>query len=442
MKITPAMTRLALGWSVPLFAALVAFAGVPLRAADDVVTLTYPGSNTPGELACEANYFLWLPPGVRTVRGVIVHQHGCGDGAERGCLAAAEDLHWRALAEKHNCALLGTSYRAGDSNCGAWADPRRGSHQRFLQALRDLSVKTKHPEIADAPWCLWGHSGGGWWASMMLALEPERCVAVWLRSGSAYGGVLGPNKEAPPEPPAAAWRVPVMGNPGAREQNDPKFTNAYANTLGTFREWRAKGALIGFAPDPRSNHDCGGSRYLAIPFFDACLTARLPAKSGAPLQAMPTEAAWLAPLLGDTARPAADFTGDKNLSVWLPNKTVAQAWSDYVKTAAVSDTTPPPAPFNVSVQGGVLTWQARADFESGLRGFIIECDGQPLATLPEKLTERTVFQGLSFHDTPSQPVPPMRFTNVTARPDAKHRYTIRAVNTAGLKSEPAETRTR
>ena len=64
-------------------------------AASDVQTLTYPGSPKPGELSCEANYHLWLPPGVKVVRGVIVHQHGCGDGAERGSLAAAEDLHWR-----------------------------------------------------------------------------------------------------------------------------------------------------------------------------------------------------------------------------------------------------------------------------------------------------------------------------------------------------------
>ena len=35
---------------------------VRIIAADDVVTLTYPGSAKAGELACEANYFLWLPP--------------------------------------------------------------------------------------------------------------------------------------------------------------------------------------------------------------------------------------------------------------------------------------------------------------------------------------------------------------------------------------------
>lgn len=83
-----------------------------VSAADDVVTLNYPGSAKAGELACEANYYLWLPLDVKTVRGFIAHQHGCGDGAERGCLAAEEDLRWRALAEKWDCALPGTTVSA------------------------------------------------------------------------------------------------------------------------------------------------------------------------------------------------------------------------------------------------------------------------------------------------------------------------------------------
>jgi hypothetical protein len=62
--------------------------------------------------------------------------------------------------------------------------------------------------------------------------------------------------------------------------------------------------------------------------------------------------------------------------VWLPDKTVSEAWGDYVKTGATSDTTPPPAPKRVRVSAtGELTWGADADFESGLAGFLIERDG-------------------------------------------------------------------
>ncbi|MFN0121058.1 MAG: hypothetical protein ACKV2V_11210 [Blastocatellia bacterium] len=29
------------------------------------------------------NYTIWIPPGVKTLRGVIVHQHGCGEGSAK-----------------------------------------------------------------------------------------------------------------------------------------------------------------------------------------------------------------------------------------------------------------------------------------------------------------------------------------------------------------------
>jgi len=52
--------------------------------------------------------------------------------------------------------------------------------------------------------------------------------------------------------------------------------------------------------------------------------------------------AWLAPLFGEEAVPAAEFKGNRNEAVWLPNEAVAKAWMEYVKTGATSDTTPPP----------------------------------------------------------------------------------------------------
>ena len=101
----------------------------------------------------------------------------------------------------------------------------------------------------------------------------------------------------------------------------------------------------------------------------------------------------------------------------------------------MADTTPPPAPYEVQLRGGELTWRVRADLESGLRGFLIERDGKPLASLPAKLDERTVFQGITFHDTPKDPPPALSFTDPA--PTLGARYRVIAVNTAGLKSTPS-----
>ena len=128
----------------------------------------FPASNKEGELQLAADYYLWIPPGVKKLDGIIVHQHGCGDGAAKGGASAANDLHWQALAAKRNCGLLGPSYAWEDGmDCRLWCDPRNGSADRFLQAINHFAQSTEHHEIESLPWCLWGHSGGGFWASLM-----------------------------------------------------------------------------------------------------------------------------------------------------------------------------------------------------------------------------------------------------------------------------------
>ena len=81
-----------------------------------MLTASYLPSSGPGELAVEATYRLWIPPTVKRVRAVIVHQHGCGDGAERGGETAADDLHWRALAARR-CSGRATTQRAAIAAC-------------------------------------------------------------------------------------------------------------------------------------------------------------------------------------------------------------------------------------------------------------------------------------------------------------------------------------
>ncbi len=115
---------------------------------------------------------------------------------------------------------------------------------------------------------------------------------------------------------------------------------------------------------------------------------------------------------------------------------------EYVKTGATTDTTPPRAPFDMHArsmgyEGTEITWSAEADFESGIGGFIIMRDGQELAKVPEKLVGkfgRPLFQSMTYHDTPSQPMPQMRYLDATARPGERHNYGVITVNSVGLRS--------
>ena len=405
----------------------------------------YEAGKQAGELPYSVNYTIWIPPGVKTLRGVIVHQHGCGEGSCRSGLTGAYDLHWQALAKKHACALLSPSYEQPDkADCQMWCDPRNGSDAAFQKCLVDLGTKSGHPELAKAPWALWGHSGGGHWAGGMVMLHPDRIAAAWLRSGVP---ILSddPNRKGikAHKLPDTALKVPIMCNLGTKEgvtEKGKNFAGVWPANQTFFNAVRGKGGLVGVAIDPLSSHDCGNQRYLAIPWLDACLRVRLPKNAGDPLQAMPADSAWLAPVLGGEALAAAKFSGDPLKAGWLPSEAIAKAWMEYIKDTKVTDATPPPAPTNVKVQGGKLTWEAEADLESGLAGFIIERDGKVIASLPEKAKNpfgRPIFQNLQYSDTPTQPLVAMQFNDGSAEAGKKHTYRVIAVNTVGLKSSPS-----
>src|ERR1700736_68201 len=293
------------------------FLSRPIHGAGKDLQVEYPPSTATNQLQIGVTYTMWIPDDVARFRCVIVHQHGARRPAAEKGAAAACDLHWQALAKKWDCALLGPSYHvltdATDASPGGselWFDPRRGSDKTFLKALLELSAQAKHPELATVPWALWGHSGGGIWSDVMTTLHPDRVAAVFLRSGSFRNRPNFPQ----PETPAAAYAGPAMGNAGIKEQE----RGAYTTTLARAREYRSKGGPAGFAPDPRTGHECGDSRYLAQPFLDATLAMRLPNKGSKEQTLRPVDMsqAWLAAFLSDTAQPASEYKGNASEAAW------------------------------------------------------------------------------------------------------------------------------
>lgn len=405
--------------------------------------IRYEGSLQPGDLAFPVQYTVWIPEGVKTIRGVIVHQHGCGEGSCRSGQTGAFDLHWQALAQKHDCALLSPSYEQPEgANCQLWCDPRNGSDEFFQQALVDLGKACGHEELSTVPWALWGHSGGGLWSGAMTMLHPDRVAAAWLRSGVP---MLQPNETRPelkPFPiPDAALTVPILCNLGTKEGvsvTEGRFTGVWPSNRTFYTILRERDGLVGVAIDPLTSHECGNQRYLAIPWLDFCLSQRLPDRIGDPLKAMSATDSWLADPLTTEAHPAADYAGDPKTAAWLPNAALAQAWMEYRKDTKVTDTTPPPAPSEVKQSGAEITWTDEADVESGLARFHIERDGEIIASLPEKPASpfgRPLFQGLQYSDTPAAPLVKMRFVDPNPPPGKTHRYRVIAENTVGLKSK-------
>ncbi|WP_166831198.1 alpha/beta hydrolase family protein [Thalassoroseus pseudoceratinae] len=432
---------LALSYAAPVVAQSPPYDVVP-EVKPPYYRVRYEASTVEGKLDIAVKYTVWIPENVKTLRGVIVHQHGCGEGSCKSGQTGAYDLHWQALAAKHNCALLSPSYeQPQDADCQRWCDPRKGSDAAFQQSLVDLGKMSGHPELSTVPWALWGHSGGATWAGIMTILHPNRVAAAWLRSGAP---LVEPRPDRPSakivEIPEESLEVPIMMNLGTKEGvtvKEGRFTGVWPIVLQFFRPLRENGCLIGISVDPLTSHECGNQRYLAIPWFDECLQRRLPNASGEPLRPMPKQTAWLAEVEQNDAVPMEKFTGDKLKAIWLPSERIAKAWMQYVKNTQVADTTPPPAPTNIRVESGVLKWDAKADLESGIHRFIILRQGQQIATLPSDPKNRfgrPLFQGLQYSDTPLQPLAKMQYSvDLSKSLDAKD-YQVVTENTAGLKS--------
>ncbi|MEM7600023.1 MAG: hypothetical protein AAF357_01250 [Verrucomicrobiota bacterium] len=91
------------------------------------------------------------------------------------------------------------------------------------------------------------------------------------------------------------------------------------------------------------------------------------------------------------------------------------------------------------MENEVLSWNSRADLESGLSHFLIKRDGELLAKVPKESKNRfgrPLFQGLQYSDTPTVPLAEMHFRDLSA-PEGitAESYEVIAVNTVGLSSD-------
>ncbi len=390
-----------------------------------------PEKPVDGELVMAAEWRIWIPNDVKTIRGIVVHQHGCGMGSCDSGRTGVYDLHWQALAHKYDCALIAVSYRQNKHRCEKWCDPRNGSAKSFLQALDYFAKKSGHSELTIVPWAIWGHSGGGHWCGSMVQFYPKRVMAAWLRSGhpDCVGQIFD---ELPMNDDVK--KVPIMLNLGIKETD---MRTVWDNGWEYFKKMRSQGALIGLIVDPNTHHETGNSRYPAIQFLDICIQQRIPNIPGtATLRTMTT----------GLVLPGHEINDEKHQEyvkngIWLPIKSYVSVWKKYSIDNTFEDTTPPPAPFAVEIDSnGLMKWKCNADLESGLQTFVIYCNNKKIIQLPtlKSVNARELFQGMSYSDTPDPEHPEMIYKIANYLPNKKYIYSISAINTAGLSSPATE----
>ncbi len=368
----------------------------------------------PNETFAHADYTLWIPENVSTVKRILLHQHGCGDAAQTAGQTATDDLHWRLLAERVDAALLGSSLWPVDS-CQGWSDPSGGTSRAFVQALEELARASGHEALTRVPWIIWGHSGGGYWTQRMMAQFPGRFEAAIFQSAAYRRQDL---RHRTPDSADLPSDVPILIHVGIDEKGHERFGAIYDDSVLFFSQLRRQNAPVTFVLDPASGHNCGNTRYFSIPWIEAVVN-----RDGFdPVEAKLTLAAE---------------------SCWFPNKDVAKKWTRFITDGDVFDESPPREPprvvgISANRQGIRVEWNAKPDWESGIMTFRVYRNGTllPPYTAPTGDTEKrtTRFREPNYSDTPRRPLSQMEYLDTSELSPGVYEYQVSLVNWAGLES--------
>lgn len=380
-----------------------------------------------------ADYSVFIPENVQTISGVFIHQHGCG--MEGHGASTAYDIQYQALAKKWGLAVIGPDlYPKSGRDCYDWKEPETGSAQALFKALEIAGKASGHVELKNAPWLLWGHSGGGYWILAMMRDYPEKVLAAF-----AYSPAFNPKWDFP----AAAAKVPLMiRHAGKDDINYPSAADCWKTALNAYDKLRKMNGLVSIAYTARQNHNFSYVRYMAIPFYESVMAQRLYRKDSGKLRDIDPELVWLGDTTNNNIYHASSYKGDASAMCHLPDSLAAAKWREYVITGTVADHTSPPAPYDVKINRtcgnqAELTWKADADIGSGIRHFVIKVNNKIVARFP--LSD--VYQQFDTNGDNTIPfcLPELRCHVFMPYTMEECMVSISAVNHFMLESEPNET---
>ena len=290
--------------------ALLAAVLVALPAAAQTPTGTVlEESVVPGRNYDKAEFKLWLPNGVAKVQAIAVLVPGSnGDG--RG---QVDDAVWQDFAVRHKLALVGLRLTDKPHEQGfieEYVNVSQGSGQAFLDALSTFATRARHPELATAPFLLWGMSAGGEFNYEFVCWKPERVVAFVVNKGNIYYTALA-SKEA--------RSVPGILFTGGK---DLEFrTTAITGLFGINRRG---GALWALAEEPSAAHVVGRSRDVALVLFEDALAMRV--GDGPALKPLTEKSGFLGDLKAKTFQALGEDKVPAYPTAWLPTARVAERW--------------------------------------------------------------------------------------------------------------------
>ncbi len=247
---------------------------------------------------------VWIPSGVKTVRGAVCNPFSKGEDVSK---------HWQAACRQWKFAYVQVDFDA----------VKKDEFSILKTGLNDLAKESQHPELAHMPLCFIGMSRGGGMSMQLTELMPERTIAsapVCLE--------VGPESEA-------SRRIPALTIFG---EKDGSQMEKLLTKLPTARKQNSQWAI---AVQWNRKHEFGQANNLAFVFFDDVISRRVPrdTDAGKPvkLAELSPESGWL----GDTdawsktgSLPTIsewkDYKGDRDKACWFPSHRVAATWQAFV----------------------------------------------------------------------------------------------------------------
>jgi dienelactone hydrolase len=292
---------------------VAALLSAPAARAQAAAGTTFEETVAPGRNYDKAEFKLWMPKDIPTVQAVAVLVPGSnGDG--RG---QVDDPVWQAFAVRHQLALVGVRLTDKPHDQGfieEYVNVSQGSGQAFLDAMNAFAGRARHPELATAPFLLWGMSAGGEFNYEFVAWKPERVIAFVVNKGNIYYTALAPK---------AARGVPGILFTGGK---DLEFRTS--TITGLFAMNRRAGALWALAEEPNAAHVVGRSRDCALVLFEEMLAARLGGGSG--LKPLTEKSGLLGDIKARTFHAIGEEPVPNYPTAWLPTSRVAEAWQAVV----------------------------------------------------------------------------------------------------------------
>jgi poly(3-hydroxybutyrate) depolymerase len=279
-------------------------APVPPPGPGSIEEVAAPGNNY--EIA---EFRFWAPPNAGPLQAVAVLVPGSnGDGR-----AAADDSVWQAFATRNHVALVACHFKDKQhpqNFIEAYVNVSQGSGDALLNAVNAFAKRSNHPELATAPFLLWGMSAGGQFNYEFNAWKPERVAAFVVNKGGIYYTAL-----VSPE----ARAVPGILFIGGKDLESRIWTIS-----GLFALNRRGGALWALAKEPGAAHIVGQSRDVAIAFYEDILPMRIGPNGS--LKPIPEKTGFTGDLNSMTYTAIGDSKVPTEPNAWLPTERVAKAW--------------------------------------------------------------------------------------------------------------------